>query len=367
MCFAVGESSLTGSQASTLVERWNGKAWTIVASPNPPATKFARLYSVSCTSATSCFAVGSQIKTGVTPNIPLVERWNGTKWSIVTTPAATTSPHNQPFLLGVSCTSASFCVAAGYVFLGDSSGQFVGSNPLVEQCNGTKWSLGRDSRHRPASTASRLDAVSCTSPTACFAVGNQNLKVRPPGSFADGPVSLTERWDGKHWTVVPTASPTIGSGATLLSVSCTAKTNCLAAGEYLEGDVGRPGLLTERWDGKHWTLLASHTPSRAYTWLNGISCTGTTSCMTVGYSSGSTSNGGGALTLTERWNGMSWSIAPSAAAGVASGILGSVSCAQATSCMAVGQSSGTQGGSNTLVLRWDGTKWTKVPSPNPAA
>jgi hypothetical protein len=127
-------------------------------------------------------------------------------------------------------------------------------------------------------------------------------------------------------------------------------------------------LLTERWDGKHWSLLASHTPSRAYTWLSGVSCTRTTSCMTVGYYSRSQFNGNGVFTLTERWNGVSWSVVTSPTAGAAVSTLDAVSCVQATSCVAVGSSSPAQsGGYDTLVVRWDGTKWAKVPSPDPAA
>ena len=39
-CFAVGESLGTaGGQGKTLVERWNGKIWSIVASPNPAGSK----------------------------------------------------------------------------------------------------------------------------------------------------------------------------------------------------------------------------------------------------------------------------------------------------------------------------------------
>jgi hypothetical protein len=48
---------------------------------------------------------------GIT-NQTLTEQWNGTSWSIVTSPNTSTTQNND--LNGGSCTSASFCMAAGY-------------------------------------------------------------------------------------------------------------------------------------------------------------------------------------------------------------------------------------------------------------
>src|SRR5439155_4429949 len=60
-CFAVGFFSVSGSgMDKTLIERWNGVRWAVVASPNPAGAKFSRLFGVGCQSASSCFAVGNQ-------------------------------------------------------------------------------------------------------------------------------------------------------------------------------------------------------------------------------------------------------------------------------------------------------------------
>jgi hypothetical protein len=364
-CFAVGESlgSATGT-GKTLVERGNGKTWSIVASPNPAGSKFSTLYNVSCSSATNCFAVGYATRSGSTSDTALVERWNGKTWSIVATPKVSTAAHDSWFLYGISCTSPTFCFAAGSLFIGDSSGNLAGLKTVLEQWNGKAWSIVASPTPK-GSSASELRGVSCTSPSACVAVGDQSLKIRPPGSYAIGSVTLTERWDGKTWTVVPSPSPEIGAGAELASVSCTSKTNCLAAGSYAEGDVGRPGLLTERWNGKSWTLQASHTPNRSYTALLGVSCTGTTSCMTTGWFSQSQYYANGAFTLTERWNGASWSVvaSPTVASGYSS--LDAVSCVMATSCIAVGHAAAAGASNSTLVEQWNGAKWSTAASPNP--
>ena len=59
----------------TLVEHWDGSAWTIEPSPNPPAVG-AYLTGVSCTTATACTAVG-HYQNGLNMDVTLVERYTG--------------------------------------------------------------------------------------------------------------------------------------------------------------------------------------------------------------------------------------------------------------------------------------------------
>jgi len=63
------------------------------------------------------------------------------------------------------------------------------------------------------------------------------------------------------------------------------------------------------------------------------------------------------------WDGTVWSIVPSPNAGTGSNDLFSVSCVSTSDCVAVGN---TFNGSalETLVMVWDGTVWSIVPSPN---
>ena len=69
--------------------------WSVAASPSPFGPSSGHLVGVACPSATSCFAVGTDLNFNGT----LVERWNGTSWSIVTSPTV------QGELNGVSCAS----------------------------------------------------------------------------------------------------------------------------------------------------------------------------------------------------------------------------------------------------------------------
>ena len=64
---------------------------------------------MSCTSASACTAVGNNYVNGNT--LTLAEHWNGTAWTIQTTPNPSGSTTTE--LEGVSCTSPSARIAAG--------------------------------------------------------------------------------------------------------------------------------------------------------------------------------------------------------------------------------------------------------------
>ncbi len=159
-CFAVG-FAYNGSGDLALVERWNGTSWAIVSSPNPTGATNSYLLGVSCTSTTNCFAVGYFYNGS--SYFTLVERWNGTSWAIVSSPNSTGATNS--LLLGVSCTSTTNCFAVG------NFSTSSGSPTLVERWNGTSWTIV-PSPNPTGTTESGLYGVSCTSTTNCFAVGS---------------------------------------------------------------------------------------------------------------------------------------------------------------------------------------------------
>jgi hypothetical protein len=66
-------------------------------------------------------------------------------------------------------------------------------------------------------------------------------------------------------------------------VSCTSATACTAVGHYQNG-AGTRVTLAERWDGTSWTIqpTPSLSPNYFYTTLSGVSCTSATACTAVG-------------------------------------------------------------------------------------
>ena len=255
-CIAVGE--YVSSQAwRTLTEEWDGRAWSIVSSPNTSTTQSNYLDGVSCTSATSCMAVGS-FNTG-TGDRNLAEAWNGTSWSMVPVPS-TTSYIND--LLKVACSSASACAAVGYQ---RAQGGF--DQTLTASWNGTAWAIV-PSPNSSAARSNNLYDVSCVTPTKCIAVG----------SHFDGTAtqSLTLSWNGTSWTIV--ASPAIG--IPLYGVACTASTACTAVGY---------GRVTESWNGLAWSVDSSRPdPTTVHGNLIGVDCVAPTLCTAVGYQTSGT-------------------------------------------------------------------------------
>ena len=104
-CFAVG---YTGAGKS-LIERWNGTTWSIMASQNRTANN--ALLAVKCVTDADCVAVGGQSLNAPTIGSRLIEHWNGTAWSIVPSPGP--APTAQSYLSGVSCPTAGNCIAVG--------------------------------------------------------------------------------------------------------------------------------------------------------------------------------------------------------------------------------------------------------------
>jgi hypothetical protein len=325
--------------------KFTAATWRLRTPPTPSGTIEGQLLGVSCASPTACTAVG-YYKTGsdlFTASIPftLAERWDGTTWTIQTTP----SPSGSGSVLnGVSCTSATACTAVG-----SSNGL-----PFVERWDGRSWTIqATPNLAPPGFSYDSLWGVSCTAADACTAVGNTYY----PGTSV--PVTLAERWDGITWTTETT--PTPADGGSLNRVSCTSATACTAVGFSAACAYACvPGLpLAERWDGRTWTIQTT-ADDQLYSSLWGVSCTSATACTAVG------NDGGG--TLAERWDGASWTIQTTPSG---DGNLSGVSCTSAKACTGVAgwscTSTGTcTAGSNaeTLAERWDGASWTIQTTPS---
>jgi hypothetical protein len=323
--------------------------WTIQPTRNPTGASQSTLSGVSCTSAAACTAVGNY-KNSAGTVLTLAEQWNGTKWTIQ--PTRNPTGASQSTLSGVSCTSASACTAVGnYV---KSAG---GNLTLAEGWNGTKWTIQSTSNPTGASQ-STLSGVSCTSASACTAVGNYT-------NSAGRVLTLAERWDGSAWTIQQTANPGVSTKYwvpnVLTGVSCTTSTACTAVGwDRLDGcsifHCYIDATLAEGWDGASWTVQ-SGLPGYRFpipVALVGVSCSAAAACAAVGSNNGST--------LAAGWNGTTWATQSTPnPSGATSSDLASVSCASATECTAVGQSGGT------LAEAWNGTTWTIQPTANPSA
>jgi hypothetical protein len=196
-------------------------------------------------------------------------------------------------------------------------------------------------------SGSSLYGISCTSSTSCAAAGG----------YLDGSgtnQSLAETWNGTAWSI--SANPLAGTQSLLVKVSCTSSTSCVAVGGYLNG-LGTNQTLVERWNGASWSIMSSPNEGNGDNFLASISCASATSCVAIG----TYTDGTGALQeLAETWNGFAWTVATSP--GVDS--LFGLSCASSTSCVAVGRSVDSSGVNHTLAETWNGSVWSVVLTPS---
>ena len=342
-------------------------SWSVVASPNVSNGESDQLSGVSCVTAANCVAVGSAGGSGFLTT--LVETWNGSAWSVTPSPNPT---GRDGTLSGVSCPTKTDCVAVGAV---DPYGAGIGT--LIETWNGTTWSITPSPN---TGNGSSLAAVSCKRADSCVAVGSSYYNIDYTNVFGGQSVfgvyqTLVATWDGTAWSIIPSPNPTTSpNGAYLNGVTCRTVKYCVAVGASNNATPppSNPAYqsLVEIWNGKSWSVVPS--PNKAssagpdYTVLQTVSCPSVSSCFAAGVT-GNVSYGA-ARTLVEAWNGMTWSITPSPNQGTNNNGFQGVACGKANSCVAVGEYENyalNPPQYSTLIETWNGSTWSITPRPNP--
>ncbi len=317
-------------------------AWSTASTPATDPTMFTFLNGVSCVGPTFCMAAGQTQASG--NDAPLVERFNGSTWSIMSVPMP--SGGNGSYFTGVSCTGPAFCATVGLQFPGAFQQNFA------EIWNGTAWTM-TTTPDRSTTANGSLSGVSCVRPTYCLAVG---------GDAATGtPEAVVERWDGTSWSLV-TDAPSSSLQPELSGVSCLSTTFCAAVGTSF---AGTEVPFTELWNGTSWTIAATPTVSGAIqTSFSSVSCALPTMCEAAGFQSHGSSSGN----LVEQWNGSVWTrqSAPNPQPpGV--GFPAAVDCFGPTSCVLGGQADQGLGTGPSMVLTYGGTSWSLGTTPQPGS
>ena len=285
--------------------------WTVVSAQQPAGTTGDGLNAVYTASPTEAFAVGYNRPAPDSNGFnALIEEWNGSAWSIVQ--GANVGPVTATTrLYGVSGSGPDDVWAVGD---GVSSSQ-------IQHWNGTSWSLVPSPANEPQST--QLYDVSADSPTDAWAGG-----LGSNGSVF-GPV--IEHWNGTSWTVVPDAAP---SRNEICAIDAISPTDVWAAAVPYTGR-DRTGTM-EHWNGTQWSVVTMPTTGI----IDGISGASANDVWAVGQDG-----------MTDQWNGTQWTQVTNPDGGVN---LAAVDALSANDVWTI-----SNGGS--VTMQWNGTQWNSVP------
>jgi len=206
-------------RSRTLIEHWDGARWRIVPSPNPAGPDDPnRLFAVLAVAADGVWAVGEQ---GSGPE-SLILRYDGTAWTVVanncggslrgitSVPGTSTlwavgenttcfydgeawAPTPQPGfpdLEDVSATSAEDVWAVGFEVSCDPFTCY--SRSVVQRWNGTQWTAV----NHPL--AAQLGGVHAAAADDVWSVGTNSVG------------TVIQHWDGNAWRSVPSPDPGVG-------------------------------------------------------------------------------------------------------------------------------------------------------------
>jgi hypothetical protein len=332
----IGRKSVVTLAMAVLIIPWSAATalatsgtFTVIASPNK-GTSTNELLGVAAPSAGDAWSVGYyQSATCVCSQRTLGEHWNGTAWSIVSTPNPATSSGDYDVLAATAAPFSSDVWAVGY---SGNVGE-AADKSLIERWNGTRWSVVASPNPY---TTQDLYGVAAVSSGDVWAVGGY-FNYSPYGYGA-----LIEHWNGTTWSKVSNPAT-----IRLSAVTALASDNVWAVG----------GAQILHWNGTAWRIVAS--PQGDYS-LRSVAAVSASNIWAVGYEEVPSGEGYFYRTLVEHWDGSSWKEVPDAAPyPQSSGVLDGVTALSGTSVWAAGTANGLS-----FVERWTGTQWTRASSSN---
>jgi hypothetical protein len=281
--------------------------------------------------------------------------WNGSGWQQV--PA----PSGQGRVLAIADGGPGNAWAVGSVV--PAGGNYHITSPQIEHWDGASWSIA-PSPPITARDANLSGVVSLGSGNA-WTVGN------------DGHAALVEHWDGASWSRVAVPDPDAGTiyRTRLTALSARSASDIWAVGTFQDSVSAPDSLYALHYDGASWhvvpmaqtgSLSDSNSPV-----AGAVVAAGPDDVWMVGKQN----NFGTPLTLTEHWDGTTWSIVPSpfdrdtdAPNSIASGSLVAVTARASNDVWAAGSSFTFTDGDpfgvyHALLIHWNGRRWTQETAP----
>lgn len=264
---------------------------------------------------------------------------------------------NARLLAGLAAASAVCLAITG----SSSAASRSTSGPLIEHWDGSAWT------RVPVVGGDGLSAVAAVSATDVWAFGTSGISR-----------AVALHWDGSSWQQVPLPVPQGTDEVELESAAASSATNVWVVGSRAGAGNAGYRTLIEHWNGTAWKVVPSPNPTRGSARLGGVAVLSPRDAWAVGwYEVPNYSRRFPVRTLVLHWNGRKWqrvaSPNPSNAdvpgGGGRYNELEAVAAVSHRSVWAVGEyfRRGAEGRHSqvTLVLHWNGKRWTHSPSPNP--
>jgi hypothetical protein len=221
--WAVGKD-LSSDIGLPLIERWNGASWQVVTNPTLPGVSDSALDSVARIPGTAQLWATGYVLKGPRPayNQPLIERWDGSAWQVIATPALPSGAFGGE-LRGVVSLSPTDAWAVG---------DYTASNhtirTLIMHWNGTAWQVAAS-----PDTWGSLASVAAAGAHDVRAVGHIAIK------DGNDQHALIEQWDGASWHMLRSPEPGVVSLSDLASITTDGAGNYWAVGSsYSTPDSG---------------------------------------------------------------------------------------------------------------------------------
>ena len=194
--YAVGYQPAANGAVRTLIEHWDGATWQVVSSPNGNSTG-SSLFAISATSASDIWAVGDNVAPDV-PITTLIEHFDGTAWSIIPSP----NPVKTGFLAANQLLSVHAESPTDVTAVGAIRDDLLRTLTLIEHWDGAKWKVVASPNQGEAQgDFNSLQSVAGISARDLYAIG-----FFADAATAGQQRTMVQHFDGRAWTIV--SSPT---------------------------------------------------------------------------------------------------------------------------------------------------------------
>jgi hypothetical protein len=342
--------------------------------PNNPTVNPGLVYNaisnngLAAISPSDVWAVGANGDSSAGPDRTLALKWNGSSWSQVATPniiVGTGTTAGNDDLWGVTTVPGAAADIGNVWTVGDITDAVLSiehPQALVSAAPGTNgpWTV-----YQPANIGGGnniLFGVTAIAANNVWAVGNsRNFNGDPATNTPPSPAqTLIGHWDGTTFTTASGPQTSVTSSDRLIGVSGSGASDVWAVGRTTDNGVDNTLIL--HYNGSTWSASPSVNPSATSNTLYGV----TALSPTLAYAVGDYKDANGlARTLIEKWDGALWTKVPSPdATPIYDNYLFSISAVSPTNIWIGGADYAPNGGlipSYTFFEHWNGTAWNVMP------